>query len=576
MGKKVKKLSRKKGSSPKDSNELKMTFDPNTIEHLGVRMYSTLPSVIAELVANAYDADAKKVDITLNDENPEEKDITIEDDGIGMSFEEINDNFLRIGKNRRTVNGGGVTLGRRKVIGKKGLGKLSFFGIAGEVEISTFKDGKENTFLMVWDDIKAAKHDYKPRIIKHNSACDTAAVGTKIVLKKIQRKSDFYAEELASSLSKFFIVDTDFQISIKRNSEEPVIVSNELRYSGLDSDVEWNIPEDYEYSGDYPNKDDIKGHLIATKKPIPPSKNMRGITLFSRKKLVNNPEYFTDSTSSHFFSYLTGWLEVDFIDELPEDVISTNRQSLNWGHEETEKLKEYLRGMINWLERDWRKKRKGTRKKAIADATHIDLDRWFSKLPENIRALMEPVIESIIEEGELPNETNSAAVKNIHEIVPEYPYYHWRQLHPKIQEVSENDYRNRDYYRAFQEAVKAYINEVKLKSQCTNRSDSGMMGEVFGAQGGRTTSLLVANNFIRPSSGNAFAGTTIDSIEDGQKHLSIGVVSGCRNPVSHELITDLRESGLFTEKDCLDALSLLSHLFNRLDNASVITNTTNP
>lgn len=54
-------------------------------------------------------------------------------------------------------------------------------------------------------------------------------------------------------------------------------------------------------------------------------------------------------------------------------------------------------------------------------------------------------------------------------------------------------------------------------------------------------------------------------IEEGQKFLSMGVVCGGRNVVSHEEIADLRDSQLFTEKDCLDLLSLLSHLFKRLD-----------
>ncbi len=47
----------------------------------------------------------------------------------------------------------------------------------------------------------------------------------------------------------------------------------------------------------------------------------------------------------------------------------------------------------------------------------------------------------------------------------------------------------------------------------------------------------------------------------------MGIVAGGRNPVSHEEIKDLRDSDLFSEKDCLDGLSLLSHLMKRLENA---------
>ena len=43
----------------------KMGFDPATIKHLGFQMYSTLPQVIGELVANAWDANATKVEISL-------------------------------------------------------------------------------------------------------------------------------------------------------------------------------------------------------------------------------------------------------------------------------------------------------------------------------------------------------------------------------------------------------------------------------------------------------------------------------------------------------------------------------
>ncbi|WP_100467589.1 hypothetical protein [Mycobacteroides abscessus] len=40
------------------SSDLLLKFDPLTIEHLGSNMYSRLPNAVAELVANAYDADA--------------------------------------------------------------------------------------------------------------------------------------------------------------------------------------------------------------------------------------------------------------------------------------------------------------------------------------------------------------------------------------------------------------------------------------------------------------------------------------------------------------------------------------
>jgi HSP90 family molecular chaperone len=186
--------------------QLTMTFDPNTIEHLGVRMYSTLPPVLSELIANCYDADAKRVILTLIDRNGEKK-IIIEDDGLGMSFKDIDDKFLHIGRNRRAEEGTQTTPGGRNLIGKKGLGKLSFFGIAHEIEIFTKKDGKENAFKMSWEAIKRENREYHPEITKTDEDCSTEEHGTTIVLTDIQRESDFDPEALANSLSKIFIIE---------------------------------------------------------------------------------------------------------------------------------------------------------------------------------------------------------------------------------------------------------------------------------------------------------------------------------------------------------------------------------
>src|SRR5437773_8294498 len=81
------------------ADPLVMTFEANTIKHLAVKMYSNMPPALAELIANAYDACAEKVHVRLYDKD--EKKVVVEDDGIGMSFNDVNNYFLRIGRNRR-------------------------------------------------------------------------------------------------------------------------------------------------------------------------------------------------------------------------------------------------------------------------------------------------------------------------------------------------------------------------------------------------------------------------------------------------------------------------------------------
>jgi hypothetical protein len=55
-----------------------------------------------------------------------------------MTFDEVNDYFLRIGRNRRKENQPTICPDRIPT-GKKGLGKLALFGLGNSVEIQTIK-----------------------------------------------------------------------------------------------------------------------------------------------------------------------------------------------------------------------------------------------------------------------------------------------------------------------------------------------------------------------------------------------------------------------------------------------------
>ena len=78
-----------------NEEKLKISFDINLIEHLGIKLYSTIPPMIAELVSNAWDADAHNVYLKFI--NEPQKRIEIVDDGHGMNFSELNESFLKIG-----------------------------------------------------------------------------------------------------------------------------------------------------------------------------------------------------------------------------------------------------------------------------------------------------------------------------------------------------------------------------------------------------------------------------------------------------------------------------------------------
>ena len=65
--------------------EYTMRISLNILDHLGVNLYSDVPPVLSEVVANSWDADASEVDIDIDIEHGK---ITITDNGHGMTLNE--------------------------------------------------------------------------------------------------------------------------------------------------------------------------------------------------------------------------------------------------------------------------------------------------------------------------------------------------------------------------------------------------------------------------------------------------------------------------------------------------------
>ncbi len=544
------------------NKKLVMSFDPRTIEHLGIKMYSRLPNAIAELIANAYDACAKEVIVYLYDSDNDNKSIVIEDNGEGMTFDEINSKFLRIGRNRREEGERKSSCGRI-VTGKKGLGKLAFFGIGKIIEVVTCKNGKKTIFQLNWDDLihTPVGQDYVPA--SQVERCSNDRNGTKITLTQLKRKTTFDYVGLSKSLAKLFNFSDQFTVLLSRNDTDVIQIDSKLKYKGIVPEFTWDIPDciDGLMESEYTLRSQIHGVILTTEKPLKPG--MRGITLFANGRMINKPEFFGSSESSHFFSYTTGWIDVDFVDNWEEDVISTNRQSLDWEDPKTDALRIFLSKLLIVIHKDWRNKRKEKRKLGIQAKTKININEWLNTLPDGIEDKVESLVRQV-DDSELTQNEQSLALRTLHELIPEYPNLHWRHVHPEIRRVSQRYYQDGNYYTAFLEALKRYVRAVRTKSGSRNSSDVSMMGEVFSGR-----KLLTTIHYQR-TDGTSFSDDTIKNIESGQHHLSEGIVVGGRNPLSHEEHEELSVTGLFSEKDCLDFLSLLSHLFKRLDDAEIV------
>ncbi|PIN80626.1 hypothetical protein COV13_03275 [Candidatus Woesearchaeota archaeon CG10_big_fil_rev_8_21_14_0_10_32_9] len=393
-----------------NSEELIMQFDPRTIEHLGISLYSKLPTVIAELISNSWDADAENIKIDFKDETAE-KEIIYADDGLGMTFDELNQKFLIIGRNRRTDDTSDETEKGRKVIGKKGLGKLSVFGICKEIEVITVKNNIKNSFIMNIDDILKSKNsEYKPSIkIKNQTVTEQS--GTTIIIRQVKRKNDFLNEEIAVSLAKKFLIFDQINVEISHNGKDSIIITNEMKFEGFKNQFEWIFPNDKFVDG-YKHAKNIVGKIFTLRTPVS-DPEMKGVYLTSRGKIVNTASFFGLRDTDQFHTYVTGYLEVDFIDDLLDDLISTDRQSLNWETNETRELQDYLQKLIRKIGNEWRRKRGEVKKKSIKDTKNIDIDDWTAKLPTYERELGEKIINPVLHDPKIDIEESSKIIGGV-------------------------------------------------------------------------------------------------------------------------------------------------------------------
>lgn len=543
-------------------NILRLQFDVHTIEHLGVQMYKTLPPVLAELISNSYDADASCATVIFDDKS-EQKSIIVIDDGCGMSFDELNDYFLKIGRNRRKQSDAPTPKGR-KVTGRKGLGKLAIFGIANEIEVQTVKHNLKNVFIMNLQDILATDKEYNPQIIIHNEAVQEQS-GTKIILREIQRKSEFNIEELKEAIAKRFnFTDTSFSIQLQKEGCETQIITTETKWDYITSQFQWEFPQDDTSENSYAAEKGITGKIISTEKPL--NKHQNGIFLYARGKLVNSNDFFGLKTTTSFaYNYFTGFINVDFIDDYDKDMVTTNRDGLTWENEELDSLRNWLQNQLFNIAKEWRIKREELKKEEVSRTTGINLTAWVNTMPQKLQDDVNSLVDKIVKDEEIDETRTKNILNELKNIVPEYPYFHWRNLHPKIREVAAEYYMCGNYYHAFIEAAKNYKNAVRDKSAVNAHEDFDIMMKSFGKDDDKI--LRVVGKYKYRPNGKPFDSKTLGNIEEAQRYLSSGVVCGGRNVLSHEEIPDLKTSGLFTEKNCLDMLSILSHLYERLDDA---------
>lgn len=344
---------------------LKLRFLGSLVEQLGAQMYPSATATIAELISNAWDADARNVwvEIPLGERwGPSDKIVVI-DDGTGMSYEDAAECYLQVGRKRRVVQETDRTAGKRLLHGRKGIGKLAAFGTARILECYTVKSGKPTIFRLNYDHIRALppSADYTveeadstgPLIAPGGAQLET---GTRITLSEIKIKRILNKDQFIRSMSRRFALDTT-EMKIHINKDE---------IGRFDYPVQFRLPPDAIPNeeglsvdkGNWAREEIAPGQLVRwwigfTEKPLA-DQSMQGISILARGKQVQRPFLFQRSQGvggQLGQEYLIGEVQADWLDtgrDIDEDRVQANRDQLQLEDAELGEFMQWGRRRLAW------------------------------------------------------------------------------------------------------------------------------------------------------------------------------------------------------------------------------------
>jgi hypothetical protein len=312
----------------------KKHFNPKAhiLTLLGNELIKSPVMAIYELVKNSYDADATKVDVRFRDiENINEAVIIIEDDGIGMTSEIIEDVWLEPGSDfRKPIN---KVTGEREIIksaifervpmGEKGVGRFAVHKLSSQILLITrptlikFKFNSrdiesselanyEIQLYIDWKDFSQSKHLSDVPIkwkIKNNSEefRFKEKGGTYIRLSGLKETwtkgmaRDLKGQTLSMLSPK--VREVDFKINLNFNNQwlvdfpsvEKILNEAPFNMTAL-IDESYNL--DFEYSFALKNNNEIGKRII--KDDLNFNRNIRGLVKKEFMKVLEKKELEQD------------------------------------------------------------------------------------------------------------------------------------------------------------------------------------------------------------------------------------------------------------------------------------------
>lgn len=405
-----------------DQNEYRMTLDLSVLEHLGVNLYSTVPAVVSETVANAWDADATEVKIDILDDG-NEKSIVVTDNGCGMSRNDIIRKFLTVGYQRRKKDGAKTGTGRDPM-GRKGIGKLSLFSIADHIEVysKSQKGGAGNGLLLDGQGIRDQIKDGEPHYIAPPLDFDSTfpyAHGTRLVIKKFNKKRVNFVsvvQYLRQRLARRFGMQCTEKMAIFVNGDKIKISDRDyfrrVRYlfqygeGGYDANcppgslaVNEKRPSSFNDDGEARQgggRYAVRGWIglvertedLAGDSGIPAGERdkLNKISVFAREKLGQEDILESFGINSYFARYIIGEIHADFLEEDDDDDLATSsRQSYIEDAAPYRALREFVRKELWNIQKIWDKAREKKGEEKAREILPKEFGEWLDKLPKQTR-----------------------------------------------------------------------------------------------------------------------------------------------------------------------------------------------
>lgn len=169
---------------------------------------------LTELVANAWDAGASSVDITI----PTEKQnaLIVADDGHGMSAVQFKSRWMTLGYDRVKHQGQNVEFPperkdwRRRAYGRNGIGRHGLLCFADRYEVETWCEGKGATFVV------STHSQQTPFMIETESAFLRIGHGTRLSVVVERHLAD--ADQAREVVSARFLHDPQFVVRVNGQS----------------------------------------------------------------------------------------------------------------------------------------------------------------------------------------------------------------------------------------------------------------------------------------------------------------------------------------------------------------------